>query len=74
MPGFRTHYIFGQEAAKEFKDSRLLSCLSKYPHSYNLGLQGPDVFFYGLPSHLFHGKNIGITMHGERTLAFSPFA
>lgn len=75
MPGFRTHFIFGQICCKELKkspharDLRLYHLMKDFPEAYSLGLQGPDIFFYNIPSHLFHKHNIGIRMHAKDTLS-----
>ncbi len=75
MPGFRTHFIFGQICCKELKaspnakDLTLYHLMKDYPGAFALGLQGPDIFFYNAPSHLFHKKNMGIRMHGKDTLS-----
>ena len=69
MPGFKSHYFFGQKLQKNLslsKDSYIL----KHEKAYNLGLQGPDIFFYFAPAYLFYKKNIGTVMHSEATMAF----
>ena len=38
--------------------------------AYALGLQGPDLFFYYLPSYLMHRKNIGDLAHRKDTGQF----
>ena len=74
MPGFRTHYFFGQKVAGAISDDTLRpffgTSAGKYPKAYNLGLQGPDIFFYGLPSHFLHGTNIGVHIHHADSNAF----
>ena len=57
MPGFRTHYLFGRTTREELAGS--YPALRKYPHSYNLGQQGPDIFFYCPPSHIFYKEHLG---------------
>lgn len=75
MPGFRTHFVFGQLCCKELKKSPnakdlcLYHLMKDYPGAFSLGLQGPDIFFYSTASHILHKKNIGIRMHGEDTLS-----
>lgn len=70
MPGFVTHYIFGREAYHK------LTCCSQKKNLYDnraafgLGLQGPDIFFYYLPSYLLHHHNIGALAHTKETNAF----
>ena len=49
MPGFTTHYILGVKAYGELENSGLKHIISKYRWLYQLGLQGPDMFFYNIP-------------------------
>ena len=58
MPGFHTHYFFGQQIKNKPK---------QYPKSYALGLQGPDIFFHTINAHLLYRENIGVLMHDNRT-------
>ena len=46
MPGFTTHYILGLKAYGGLENSGLKYIISKYRWLYQLGLQGPDMFFY----------------------------
>jgi len=64
MPGFTTHYILGVKAYNQLPDSTIKSLISKYRGLYQLGLQGPDIFFYNLPI-LRHRdyRNVGSYMH-----------
>lgn len=65
MPGFLSHYIAGKAALAElsadirekiFADERL----------YNLGTQGPDIFFYYIPGQMRRrSRGIGQEMHGR---------
>ncbi len=76
MPGFVTHYIFGTEAyhklacdtPKHTHDFKKL--LSANRSVYSLGLQGPDIFFYYLPSYVLEGHNLGAIAHTMGTGAF----
>lgn len=52
MPGFTTHYLFGLNSFRELEEPDLVSCIRKFPHAFCMGLQGPDIFFYYLPSYL----------------------
>lgn len=70
MPGFATHYVFGREAYQKLRPSSLKKNLYKNRGAYGLGLQGPDFFFYFLPSYLFHGKNAGSIAHTTETQKF----
>ena len=58
MPGFRSHYLFGRNALTTFTPNNHEQFLIRYPQSYHMGLQGPDVFFYYIPAYVFFDKNI----------------
>lgn len=64
MPGFTTHYIFGVKAYNDLPNNYLKHVISKYRWLYQLGLQGPDIFFYNIPI-LRHRdyRNVGSYMH-----------
>lgn len=64
MPGFTTHYILGVKAYGQLENSGLKHIISKYRWLYQLGLQGPDMFFYNIPI-LRHRdyRNVGSYMH-----------
>ncbi len=64
MPGFTTHYILGMKAFNDLPPAHLKSIISKYRWLYQLGLQGPDIFFYNIPV-LRHRdyRNVGSYMH-----------
>ena len=49
MPGFTTHYLFGVKAYNDLPNNYLKHVISKYRWLYQLGLQGPDIFFYNVP-------------------------
>ena len=68
MPGFRTHYIFGKSISD--KVAKKYPAIIRYPNSYNLGQQGPDIFFYCPPSHIFYKEHLGGVMHSCDTMAF----
>lgn len=70
MPGFVTHYLFGRDMYHKLKNAPLRSNLYHNRGAYGLGLQGPDIFFYYLPSYVLHGNNIGALAHIEETNAF----
>ncbi len=70
MPGFRAHHIFGDQVVGKLPAGYASTCIKRHRCVYNLGLQGPDLFFYAVPSHLVHKENIGATMHHEKTTAF----
>ena len=64
MPGFTTHYIIGVQAFHALPEGRLKQILSTDPSIYQLGAQGPDIFFYNFLL-LRHRReyNTGIIMH-----------
>ena len=45
MPGFTTHYILGMKAYNDLPLNQLKFIIAKYRWLYQLGLQGPDMFF-----------------------------
>ena len=71
MPGFTTHYLFGVKAYNDQPNNYLKHVISKYRWLYQLGLQGPDIFFYNLPI-LRHRdyRNVGSYMHDHLVNAF----
>ena len=64
MPGFTTHYIIGMKAYNDLKNNQLKHIIAKYRWLYQLGVQGPDIFFYNIPI-LRHRdyRNVGSYMH-----------
>lgn len=64
MPGFTTHYILGMRAYNDLPANQLKYIIAKYRWLYQLGLQGPDMFFYNIPI-LRHQdyRNVGSYMH-----------
>lgn len=71
MPGFTTHYIFGMKAYNDMPNSQLKRTIAKYRWLYQLGLQGPDMFFYNIPI-LRHRdyRNVGSYMHEQHISRF----
>lgn len=70
MPGFTTHYLFGVNAYHSMKNDTIKKNIFDHHAAFSLGLQGPDIFFYFLPSYFIHGKNIGSIAHNEATGKF----
>lgn len=64
MPGFTTHYLMGMKAYNDLPNNNVKHIISKYRWLYQLGLQGPDMFFYNIPI-LRHRdyRNVGSYMH-----------
>ncbi len=73
MPGFTTHYLFGVDAYHRITNSCIRQNLYKNHCAFGLGLQGPDLFFYYLPSYLLHKKNLGALAHDQDTGAFFAY-
>lgn len=67
MPGFTTHYLFGQQTYQKLRPSRLKRMIQKYHRVFCLGLQGPDIFFYDLISWCFGNENPGPIAHTTNT-------
>lgn len=69
MPASYTHYMFGQavynKLSKELKD-----VIDKNKPVYNIGLSGPDIFFYYKPLSKNHVNSIGHDMHREDATHF----
>lgn len=71
MPGFTTHYILGMKAYNDLPNNQLKYIIAKYRWLYQLGLQGPDMFFYNIPI-LRHQdyRNVGSYMHEHHIQGF----
>ena len=70
MPGFTTHYLFGQQTYQRLRTSKLKQNIQKYHTVYALGLQGPDIFFYDILSLILSEKNPGSIAHTADTHRF----
>lgn len=73
MPGFTTHYLFGVDAYKHIPLASVRNNLTVHHSAFALGLQGPDLFFYYLPSYLFHKENLGSLAHSHNTGTFFQY-
>ena len=71
MPGFTTHYIFGMKSYNDLPTNQLKFIIAKYRWLYQLGVQGPDMFFYNIPV-LRHRdyRNVGSYMHEHHVQDF----
>lgn len=67
MPGYITHNIFGREEFKKMKSEDVRSAIRNNRNAFNIGLQGPDIFFYFPASFMINKKNLGSIMHTRRT-------
>ena len=71
MPGFLSHYIAGQAALQLVRENVRNIILGSDKNNgmsgeklYNLGTQGPDIFFYYMPGHLRkRSRGLGTEMH-----------
>jgi len=70
MPGFVTHYYFGQMTARQLTDKHSRHLIRDHREAFNLGLEGPDVFFYHIPCHFIGERNIGNVMHDTSVMMF----
>lgn len=70
MPGFTTHYLFGQQAYQRLRPSGIKQTIQKYHPVFSLGLQGPDIFFYDILSFLSARRNPGSIAHTANTKEF----
>lgn len=70
MPGFITHYLWGVDSYKDIPDKTLKKVISENRYSYGLGLLGPDLFFYFMPTTLNIKPNMGNIMHKKKTGEF----
>ena len=70
MPGFTTHYLFGVDAYKKINNPKLKQKIGDNHCAFALGLQGPDVFFYYLPSYYLCPKGLGDLAHHKDTGLF----
>ncbi len=63
MPGLVTHYIFGHSVLNNLSDKNK-NKINKHHEIFNIGTQGPDMFFYYLPGLLKKSTNqLGLVMH-----------
>jgi hypothetical protein len=70
MPGFITHYLCAQAALRQLPPE-VQAVLSHYPTLYNIGAQGPDIFFYYLPGLIKKRvKGVGELIHRENAGGF----
>jgi len=70
MPGFITHYICGQ-AALHAAPLEAQEMIKPYQQLFNIGTQGPDIFFYYIPGFLKKNmRHVGIEMHKHHFGAF----
>lgn len=67
MPAGYTHYQFGQDLLCQMQNQELKKMILKHKDLFNIGLHGPDIFFYHRPYYFKdklnrYGKNMHHTM------------
>jgi len=63
MPGFLTHYIGGESALRAL-DPQISGYVAPNAKLFNLGTQGPDIFFYYIPGFITKRiRGVGTQMH-----------
>lgn len=67
MPGYITHNFFGKEEFKKINESKVKEAIRENRTVFNIGLQGPDIFFYFPGYFLINKKNLGSIMHSGKT-------
>lgn len=73
MPALLTHYLCGNAMLKLIEDDHIKSHISSHRTVFNLGTQGPDIFFYYGAWPWIKGnaiKKLGDRMHEEKTGEF----
>lgn len=66
MPGLVTHYIFGHSVLNELNENDKIT-INKHFEIFNIGTQGPDLFFYYLPGLVRkQTKELGLIMHKKK--------
>lgn len=73
MPGFTTHYLFGQQTYQQLHTSDLKRTIQKNHTAFSLGLQGPDIFFYDFFSSVCGRKHPGSIAHTTDTGTFFKY-
>ncbi len=70
MPGLITHYIFAQALVNNL-DTHEREMIERHREVFNIGTQGPDMFFYYIPGLVLSStKNLGKIMHNEQVGTF----
>ncbi len=70
MPGFISHYLFGLRLYDKMPEGELKRIIAKNKRPFTLGLQGPDLFFFHLPSVTLKGGSPGEVAHTKKTGVF----
>lgn len=70
MPAFFTHYRFGFHSYKKMRINSVKKSIRQYPHSFVLGCQGPDLFFYSMRNYTDKRYCFSDRIHEEKTGEF----
>ena len=62
MPASYAHYCFGQAVVSQLP-SRPRGVIQSHRELYDIGLHGPDIFFYHRPLLPNHVRRLGVSMH-----------
>ena len=77
MPALLTHYLCGDEMVKSIDITEIENVINSYRNLFNLGTQGPDIFFYHNSWPWAKGKSlakVGTRLHSEKVKAFFDYA
>ena len=70
MPGFLTHYLAGQRLISN-TSGEAKKIFNEHEKLFNLGCQGPDIFFYYFPGFMYKNtRGLGTTMHNSNLAMF----
>lgn len=70
MPSLVTHYLFGKNVIK-LSDRDIIKTVKADLNAFNIGLQGPDIFFYDIIHTTIAGnKQLGSKMHRYSTAKY----
>ncbi len=70
MPAFLTHYACGIKGYHSLSAGELKTAVRQHTNVYNVGLAGPDLFFYSVVEMLRSGMTTGRMIHKFRTGLF----
>lgn len=73
MPAVATHYLFGQEVYRNLIEKNrkdIIGLIRKHRLDYNIGLQGPDPFFYYQPTKTNEVTTYASEIHKKSGMAF----
>ena len=69
MPAMYAHDRFGADVSKRVRED-LKNIIQKYYPQYQIGLQGPDLFFFYRPWGHNPVNRYGVHLHGVSALPF----